>query len=100
MSAIAQEIAELWSAGDAAPLRRHRRGGASRRRCCEAAAAGFGARAAIWSSARGLEGLAPAAKDPAALLDALVRAPAPVLVVALDFHEALRDPLTVRRVRD
>lgn len=99
MSAIAQEIAELWSAGT--PLlyvvtAEEERAVA----VCEAAAAGFGARVAIWSSARGLEGLAPAAKDPAALLDALVRAPAPVLVVALDFHEALRDPLTVRRVRD
>ncbi len=99
MSAIAQEIAELWSAGT--PLLyvvtvEEERAVA----VCEAAAAGFGARAAVWSSPRGLEGLAPAAKDPAALLDALVRAPAPVLVVALDFHEALRDPLTARRVRD
>ncbi|HSD20997.1 MAG TPA: AAA family ATPase [Anaeromyxobacter sp.] len=99
MSAVAQEIAELWSAGT--PIvylvtAEEERAIA----VCEAAAAGFGARAAVWSSPRGLEGLAPAAKDPAALLDALARAPAPVLVVALDFHEALRDPLTVRRVRD
>jgi hypothetical protein len=99
VSAIAQEIAELWSAGT--PLlyvvtAEEERAVA----VCQAAAAGFGARAAVWSSARGLDGLAPGAKDPAALLDALARAPAPVLVVALDFHEALRDPLTVRRVRD
>ncbi|WP_242355682.1 AAA family ATPase [Anaeromyxobacter sp. SG64] len=99
MSAIAQEIAELWSAGT--PLlyivtAEEERAVA----VCEAAAAGFGARAAVWSAPRGLEGLAPAAKEPAALLEALARAPAPLIVVALDFHEALRDPLTVRRVRD
>ncbi|WP_242345129.1 AAA family ATPase [Anaeromyxobacter terrae] len=99
MSAIAQEIAELWSAGT--PLLYVVTAEEERAiAVCEAAAAGFGARAAVWSAPRGLEGLAPAAKDPAALLDALARAPAPVIVVALDFHEALRDPLTVRRVRD
>jgi hypothetical protein len=96
---VAQEIAELWSAGTAVLYvltAEEERAVAA----CHAAAAGFGARAAVWSSHRGLEGLAPAAKDPAALLDALARAPAPVLAVALDFHEALADPQVVRRLRD
>jgi hypothetical protein len=96
---VVQEIAELWSAGTpvlylvtpeedrAAAL-------------CAAAAQAFDARAAVWSTHRGLEGIAPGAKDPIALLDALLRAPAPVLAVALDFHLALRDPAVARRLRD
>jgi hypothetical protein len=99
VSDLAQEIAELWSAGTAVVYlvtAEEDRAVA----VCRAAADGFGARSAVWSSHRGLEGLAPAARDPGALLDALLRAPAPVLVVALDLHEGLRDPLVVRRLRD
>jgi len=99
VSDLAQEIAELWSAGT--PLLYVVTPEEDRVvAICRAAAAGFGARCAVWSSHRGLEGLAPAAKDPAALLDALVRAPAPVLVVALDLHVALQDPAMVRQLRD
>jgi hypothetical protein len=95
----AQEIAELWSAGTAlvylvTPEEDRAIG------VCQAAAGAFGARAAVWSAARGLEGLAPAARDVGALLEATLRAPAPLLVVALDLHVALADPLAVRRLRD
>jgi hypothetical protein len=96
---VAQEIAELWSAGTPVlylVTPEEDRAVAA----CHAAATGFGARAAVWSAHRGLEALAPAAKDPIALLDALARAPAPVLVAALDFDEALRDAQVVRKLRD
>ncbi len=96
---VAQEIAELWSAGT--PIlylvtSEEERAVA----LCQAAAAAFDARAAVWSAHRGLSEIAPAAKDPGAFLDALARAPAPVLAVGLDFHESLRDPLVARRLRD
>jgi hypothetical protein len=96
---IVQEIAELWSAGT--PIvyvvtPEEERAVA----LCEAAARAFEARSAVWSAHRGLEGIAPAAKDPSALLDALVRAPSPFLAIALDLHVALRDPLVVRKLRD
>lgn len=99
MTPIASELAELWSAGT--PLlyvvtAEEERAVA----VCQAAAAGFDARAAVWSSHRGLDPVAPAAKDPSALLDALVKAPAPFLAVALDFHLALEDPLVARKLRD
>ena len=96
---ISHEIAELWSAGTPVlyvVTAEEERAIA----VCQHAAAGFGARAAVWSSHRGLEGLAPAARDPGALIDALLRAPAPVLAIALDLHEALRDAQAVRRLRD
>jgi hypothetical protein len=97
--APAQELAELWSAGT--PIvylvtAEEERAIA----LCDAAARAFEARAAVWSANRGLEGIAPGAKDPSAFLDALVRAPAPVLAVALDFHQSLRDPLVARKLRD
>jgi hypothetical protein len=96
---IVQEIAELWSAG--APIvyvvtPEEERAVA----LCEAAARAFEARSAVWSAHRGLEGIAPAAKDASAFLDALVRAPSPFLAIALDLHVALRDPLVVRKLRD
>ena len=99
MSAIVQEIAELWSAGTSilyVVTAEEERAVA----VCEAAARSFEARAAVWSAHRGLEGIAPAAKDAGALLDAVVRAPSPFLAVALDLHVALRDPLVARRLRD
>ncbi len=99
MIGIVQEIAELWSAGT--PIvylvtTEEERAIA----LCGAAARAFDARSAVWSAHRGFEGLAPGARDPAAFLDALVRAPSPFLAVALDFHVALRDPLVARHLRD
>jgi hypothetical protein len=96
---IAAEIAELWSAGT--PIvylvtSEEERAIA----ICQAAAAGFDARCAVWSSHRGLDPAAPAAKDPAALLDALLKAPAPFLAIALDLHHALADPAVARKLRD
>lgn len=95
----AQELAELWSAGTPVVwvvTPEEDRVVA----LCHAAAASFDARVAVWSAHRGLEGIAPAAKEPSAFLDAFVRVPGPALAVALDFHEALRDPLVARKVRD
>jgi hypothetical protein len=96
---IVQEIAELWSAGTPVLwiVTPEEERAVS---ICEAAARAFDARAAVWSAHRGLEGIAPGAKDATELVDAMVRAPSPLLVVALDFHVALRDPLAVRRLRD
>jgi len=96
---IAAEIAELWSAGTPVlylVTREEERALAA----CQAAAAAFDARVGVWSSHRGLDPLAPSARDPAALLDALLRAPAPFLCVALDFHEALSSPPLARKLRD
>jgi len=96
---VPAENAELWSAGT--PLlylvtREEERAVAA----CQAAAAAFDARIGVWSSNRGLDPLAPAARDPSAMLDALLRAPAPFLCVALDFHEALAVPALARKLRD
>ncbi len=94
-----REIAELWSAGTPilylVTLEEERAVS-----LCRAAAVSFDARAAVWSASRGLEEIAPAAKDPAAFVEALLRTPAPVLAIALDFHVALRDPLVARKLRD
>lgn len=99
MSDLSTEIAELWSAGT--PLIYIVTPEEDRAiSVCRAAAEGFGARSAVWSTARGLDVFAPTARDAHALLDALMKAPAPVLVIALDFHVALEDPAVVRRVRD
>ena len=99
MTTPVQDLAELWSAGTAIiylVTAEEERAIA----LCDAAARAFDARATVWSVHRGLEGIAPGAKDPAAFLDALVRAPSPVLAVALDFHLSLRDPLVARKLRD
>jgi hypothetical protein len=96
---VVQEIAELWSAGTSIiylVTSEEERAVA----ICEAAAHAFDARAAVWTAHRGLEGVAPAAREPGAFLDAVVRAPSPFLAVALDFHVALRDPMVVRKLRD
>jgi hypothetical protein len=96
---LVQEIAELWSAGT--PMVYLVTSEEERAvSLCDAAARAFDARALVWSAHRGLEGTAPGARDPAAFLDALARAPAPVLAVALDFHLALRDAAVARRLRD
>ncbi|MBK9518851.1 MAG: AAA family ATPase [Anaeromyxobacter sp.] len=99
MSALAGEVAELWAAGT--PLvylvtSEEERAVA----LCRAAAEGFDASLAVWSSQRGLDPLAPAARTPLAALEAVLAAPAPVLAVLLDFHLALRDPAVARAVRD
>ncbi len=96
---LAAEIADLWGAGS--PLlylvtREEDRAVA----LCRAAAESFDARLAVWSSRRGVERLAPAARDPLAALEAVLQAPAPVLAVLLDFHLALKDPAVARAVRD
>jgi hypothetical protein len=96
---VSAEIAELWSAG--APIvylvtQEEERAIA----ICQAAAAAFSARAGVWSSHRGLEPLAPQAKDPSQLLDVLLKAPAPYLCAALDLHEALGAPSLARKLRD
>jgi hypothetical protein len=96
---VAAEIAELWSAGTPVVYlvtSEEDRAVAA----CEAAAAAFDAKVGIWSSQRGLTPRAPPARDPLALLDALAKAPAPFLAVALDFHLALADPAVARRLRD
>ncbi len=96
---LAREIAELWSAGTAIlylVTPDEERAVAS----CQAAANGFDATAAVWSSHRGLDPLAPAARDPLALVDAVLKAPAPLVAILLDFHEALASSLVARRLRD
>jgi ATP-dependent 26S proteasome regulatory subunit len=99
VSATAAEIADLWSAGT--PLlylvtSEEERAVA----LCLAAAEGFESAAAVWSSHRGLDPVAPSAKEPLAALDAVLKAPAPFLAVMLDFHEWLANPVVARRVRD
>jgi len=96
---LAHEIAELWSAGTPVVYLvtdEEERGVA----LCQEAARAFEATAAVWSTHRGLEPLAPAARDPLALLDAVLQAPAPLLAVLLDFHLALQDPRVARKLRD
>jgi hypothetical protein len=93
------EIAELWSAGT--PLvwiatTEEERAVAA----CEVAAASWDATLAVWSAHRGLDPIAREAREPLAALEAIARAPAPVLAVMLDFHRALADPHVVRAVRD
>jgi hypothetical protein len=95
----AAELAELWSAGT--PIvylvtAEEERAVA----VCQAAAAAFDARAGVWSSHRGLDPFAPKARDPVALLDAILAVPAPFLCVGLDLHEALAVPGTARKLRD
>lgn len=96
---VATEIAELWAAGTPivyllTPEEERATG------LCESAAEAFDARIGIWSPHRGLAPIAPHARDPIAMLDALLAAPAPVLAVALDFHHALEDRAVARKLRD
>ncbi len=96
---VAAQIAELWASG--APVvylvtAEEERAVA----LCRAAAEGFDAAVATWSSRRGLDPLAPAARDPLQALEVVLKAPAPALAVLLDFHVALRDPAVARAVRD
>ncbi len=99
MKPLAREIAELWSAGT--PILYLVTPDEERAvALCQAAALGFDATAAVWSSHRGLDPLAPAARDPMALVDAVLKAPAPLVVALLDFDQALASPVVVRRLRD
>jgi len=93
------EVAELWSAG--APLLylvsvEETRAVA----LCHAAAQALGADVAVWSSHRGLEPLAPAARTPLAALEAVAAAARPQLAILLDFQEAFADARLVRALRD
>ncbi|HET8732535.1 MAG TPA: AAA family ATPase, partial [Anaeromyxobacteraceae bacterium] len=93
------EIGELWAAR--APLLylvtvEEARAVAA----CRAAADAADANLAVWSSQRGLEPLAPSARTPIGAIQAALQAPAPLLAVLLDFHEALADPAVVRTLRD
>ena len=96
---VATEIAELWAAG--APVvyvvtpEEERAIG-----LCEAAGEAFEARVGVWSPHRGLAPMAPHARDPIAMLDAVAAAPAPILAVALDFHQALESHAVARKLRD
>ena len=93
------EIADLWSAGT--PLLYLVTAEEDRAvRLCRAVAESFDATVAVWSSARGLDPLSPSARSPLAAVEAVLKAPAPLLAVLLDFHEALADPRVARRVRD
>lgn len=99
MTVPSREIAELWSAGT--PLVYLVTAEEDRAvRLCREAADAFDANVAVWSIVRGLDPLAPSARSPAAVVEAVLQAPAPFLAVLLDFHEALADPRVVRRIRD
>jgi hypothetical protein len=96
---LTREVAELWSAGT--PLIYLVTGDEERAvALCREAARGFDAPAAVWSIHRGLEPTAPAARDPLALVEAVLEAPAPIIAILLDFHQALANPSVARRVRD
>ncbi len=96
---LPSEIAELWSAGT--PVLYLVTDEEERALAlCQEAARGFEATLAVWSSHRGLSPLAPEARDPAAMLDAVLRAPTPLLAALLDFHLALQAPLVARKLRD
>jgi hypothetical protein len=99
VTGIAAEIAELWSAGT--PLLYVVTSEEDRAvALCRAAAESFDATSAVWSAHRGLDPVAPAAREPLAALEAVTRAPSPFLAILLDFHRALENPLVARRVRD
>jgi len=96
---VATELAELWAAGTPVVYLvtpEEERAIA----LCESAAEAFDARVGIWSPHRGFAPIAPNARDPIAMLDALVASPAPVLAVALDFHQALESHAVARKLRD
>jgi hypothetical protein len=96
---VATEIAELWASGTPVVYvvtPEEERAVA----LCQSAAEAFDARVGVWSSQRGFPPFAPAAKDPLAMLDAVLAAPAPVLAVALDFHQALESHAVARKLRD
>ncbi len=99
MRSAEAEIRELWEVGT--PIvyvvtAEEERAVAAGRAAADAADANV----AVWSSVRGLDPIAPEARTPLAALEAVMRAPAPLLAILLDFQEALRDPAVVRALRD
>ena len=67
---------------------------------CAAAAAEHDAELAVWSCHRGLTPIAPEAKEPLDMIDALLARSGPVVAVLLDFEPWLVDPRVLRRVKD
>ncbi|HET9594521.1 MAG TPA: AAA family ATPase [Anaeromyxobacteraceae bacterium] len=69
---------------------------------CRAALEGPGGpQLAVWSRTRGLDGLAPAARDGRSALDALFKeGDRPTVGVLLDFHLELEERAVARRLRD
>lgn len=97
--AVAKEVAELCAVGTPAVwIVTHEEARATA--VVEVVARALQAQLAIWSSARGLEPLAPKAQDPIAALDAIAAAKGPVCALLLDFHHALGDARVARRLRD
>jgi AAA+ superfamily predicted ATPase len=97
--AVAKEIAELLAVGTPAVFvvtTEEARALA----VVDVVARALQAQVAVWSSARGLEPIAPKAVEPLAALDALVSAKGPLVTALLDFHHALEEPRVVRRMRD
>ena len=61
----------------------------------------FGDQVVVWSSTQGLQGVAPGARDGAAVLAAIAeRRDRPLVPVLLDFDEELAKPGVARRLRD
>jgi hypothetical protein len=99
MKDLVREIAEVWAAGT--PIvylvtAEEERASALLNQVGQQ----FKATVAVWSSHQGLAPVDIGARDPLAALEALARAPAPLLAVMLDFHQALADPAVARRLRD
>lgn len=96
---VASEIAELWAAGTSivylVTTEEDRAVG-----FCWRAGEALDARLGVWSSYRGLAPFAASAKEPLEMLEELLAAPAPVITVALDFHQALENPVVARTLRD
>ncbi len=67
---------------------------------CAAAAAELEAPLFTWTCHRGLSPVAQEARDPIEALDAIARAPAPLVAALLDFGPWLADPRVVRKLKD
>lgn len=67
---------------------------------CGAAAAEIEAPLATWTCHRGLVPFAAEARDPIEVLDAIARAPAPLVAALLDFGPWLADPRVARKLKD
>ncbi|HEY4119003.1 MAG TPA: hypothetical protein VGM56_14155, partial [Byssovorax sp.] len=94
-----RELAELWAAGTSILyVVTHEEARAVE--ICASIAAGVDRGFAVWSSHRGLDPTAREAKSALEALDVLGTAIAPAMAVLLDFHDALVDPIVVRRLRD
>jgi hypothetical protein len=67
---------------------------------CKLAAGALKAQTSLWSLNRGLVSLAPDAREPLNLLEAIQGGPAPCLYILLDFQQCWIEPLVMRRLRD